>query len=254
MNWDEKLKLEAIAGEYDPSSPELEFDYWFVRLGFETLAKFLRGGGAVLELGCSTGLMTSLLAAVADRLIVVEGSWANIEKSARRVHSAAHVAFHHCLWEEFETGEKFDDVVLAGALEHVVDPVGLLSQTRCYLAPRGRAHIIVPNARSLHRRVGKQMGLLDSTHDLNESDQRIGHRRVYDRDSLFEHIHLAGMKVLHWEGILLKPLSNAQMRPWAEPLVRAFYELGRELPDFCGEIYACCTMGERSVVEVEERQ
>ncbi|MBI4320671.1 MAG: class I SAM-dependent methyltransferase [Chloroflexi bacterium] len=240
MSTSEERKLDAIAGTYDPFSPEMEFDYWFVRLGFEAIAKLITRGGSALELGCSTGLMTSLLARVVGRLVICEGSSVNIEIACQRVAPAANLSYIHSLWEEFNPDRSFDDIVLAGALEHVADPVSILTRAAGWLSPFGRIHVVVPNARSLHRRVGKYMGCLGELHDLNESDVRIGHRRVYDRDSLLSHIHQAGLSVLHWEGILLKPLSNAQMQGWSESLVRALHEVGRELPDYCGEIYACC--------------
>jgi hypothetical protein len=85
------------------------------------------------------------------------------------------------------------------------------------------------------------MGRLRDMHDLHEGDRRVGHRRVYDRDLLFQQLREAGLTVQHWEGIMLKPLSNAQMMTWSEELIRAFQQAGRELPDYCGEIYVWCT-------------
>ena len=38
------------------------------------------------------------------------------------------VEFHHCLIEDFETAEKFDNVFLLMILEHVQDPVQILKR------------------------------------------------------------------------------------------------------------------------------
>jgi SAM-dependent methyltransferase len=232
-------RLDGIAGQYDPSSPAKDFDYWFVRFGFETIAKFL-ADGVTLELGCSTGLMTRLLTEVVAGLVVVDGSAANIQTTRQLVGESANVLYVHQLWEGFTPDRQFDNIIMVRGLEHVRAPVGLLSRARDWLAPHGRLHTIVPNAYSLHRRIGVYMGLLSDVHDLHDDDVRVGHHRVYDRDLLFRHVREAGLTPMHWEGIMLKPLANAQMLKWSEALIRAFYQAGRELPDYCGEIYVWC--------------
>ena len=42
------------------------------------------------------------------------------------------------------------------------------------------------------------------------------------------------------EGILLKPLSNAQMETLERRLVAALFAVGREHPETCAEIYVRC--------------
>lgn len=236
---DKKLILEQVAQRYDPSSPGNTFDYWFVRLGFEAIKNFLKGD-QVLEMGCATGLMTSLLVDVVRNLTVVEGSLQNIRKAQLRVgEREIKVQWFHSLWEDFEPPNTFSDIILAGALEHVENPILILRRARSWLKPEGRIHIIVPNAKSLHRRVGVYMGILQSIYDFSESDKLLEHQRIYDKELLFKHLHESGFTVLHWQGILLKPLSNAQMQGWSELLIRALYQVGLELPDYCGEIYVC---------------
>jgi SAM-dependent methyltransferase len=243
---DHKQRLDEIAAAYDPSSPRNDFDYWFVRLGFETIARNL-ADGPVLELGSSTGLMTQLLSEIVPELVVVEGSGANLEMTRQRIGGSPRsgeprrVSYIQQLWQEYTPGREFDNILMVRGLEHIAEPVELLASVREWLTRSGRLHIIVPNARSLHRRIGVYMGLLRSLHDLHEGDRRVGHQRVYDRDLLFRHLKDAGLTPLHWEGIMLKPLANYQMLDWSEELIRAFYQAGRELPDYCGEIYVWCS-------------
>jgi hypothetical protein len=122
-------------------------------------------------------------------------------------------------------------------LEHVDDPVSIMRRARSWLTDEGRLHIVVPNADSLHRYVGVELGILEGRTSLSDSDRRIGHRRVYSLDSLFADIRLADLRVLHWEGIFLKVLSNAQMLGWDWELIHALHRVGRYLPDRCAEIY-----------------
>src|SRR5262249_5026143 len=149
-----------------------------------------------------------------------------------------HVVFHHALFEDFAPPRRFDDIVMARALEHLDDPVGLLRTMRAWLEPGGRLHLVVPNAQSLHRRLGVHMGMLDRPGGLGGRDHKYGPRRVYDDDLLRCHVREAGWRVEQLTGVFLKPLSNAQMTAFAPELLDALFEVGRELPRYCAELYA----------------
>ena len=80
---------------------------------------------------------------------------------------------------------KYDVVCLMGILEHVEDPISLLqSAGRC----ASTIFITVPNAESFHRNLGVQLGYIDDVHDLDSQDLRIGHKRVYDKNTLYKDI------------------------------------------------------------------
>ena len=78
-----------------------------------------------------------------------------------------------------------------------------------WLTPGGRLLIIVPNALSIHRRLGVQMGLLGSPYELNEADQLIGHKRVYDLTALKEHVEESGLKTVMSRSFTLKTIANS---------------------------------------------
>jgi SAM-dependent methyltransferase len=230
---DESARLEAIAHDYDPSNPAEEFDYYTKRLHVEVMGPWLRGDH-VLEMGCATGELTSLVAPLAKRYDVVEGSARNVEVASARVPNAR---FFTSLWEDFEPTERYTDILLVCALEHVAEPVPVLSRSAAWLAPGGRLHVVVPNADSLHRLVGVEMGILARRDDLSASDHRIGHRRVYDLDGLLADVKAGGLRPVHWQGIFLKVLSNAQMLGWDWSLIHALHGAGQHLPAHCAELY-----------------
>jgi trans-aconitate methyltransferase len=229
----ERARLESIAADYDPSNPEEEFDYFTKRLHVEVIGPWLRGDH-VLEMGCATGELTALMAPLARRYDVVEGSDRNVEAARQRVPDAR---FSTCLWEDFEPADRYSDVLHVCALEHVSEPVPILQRAASWLRPDGRLHIVVPNADSLHRMVGVEMGILPRRDALSESDRRIGHRRVYDLDRLVAEIRTAGLEVVHWQGIFLKVLSNAQMLGWDWSLIQALHAVGQRFPAHCAELY-----------------
>lgn len=237
---DELLDLDEIANFYDPSSPGYDFDFYFIRFFCELMKKFLKGK-QILELGSSSGFSTYLLSKIAKKIVSIEGSKKNVDKAGRFLSEkgVCNVRLIHGLWEEHKFRETFTDIIIAGGLEHLDSPVELLKKYSSFLKKNGRIHIAVPNARSLHRKVGFSMGYLKKLDELNERDISMGHKRVYDKELLFSHIKSAGLKSYHWEGIYLKPLSNAQMMSWDERLIKAFSAIGKELPDLCAELYVC---------------
>jgi 2-polyprenyl-3-methyl-5-hydroxy-6-metoxy-1,4-benzoquinol methylase len=230
-----KDQLNAIAERYDSES---DFDHHAITFGASVILERAKGPNG-LELGCSSGVMTRILANHFEKLVVVDGSEYYI-KNLREVFPRKNIEYYVSLFEEFEPTEKFNSIIMAHILEHVVDPIGLLKRSRNWLEKDGTIHIIVPNATSLHRRVGKIMGFLNNLNDFSEKDKQLGHMRVYDKKTLVTHIEGAGLHVELLEGFFLKPLSNEQMKDWDRKLIEAFFVVGRELPEYCSAIYAWC--------------
>lgn len=227
----EQERIESIAG-----------DSWYVRgvsgemIAYcaEVFARYFRGGSC-LELGAGEGVMTQLLEREFDHLTAVEGS-ARFCEDLRSRHPDVDVV--HSLFEDFETEQRFDAIVLSHVLEHVLDPGALLEAAKGWLKPTGSIYAAVPNARSVHRQAAVMMGLLGEEHEMNEQDRHHGHRRIYDPESFRHDFNRAGLKIHVFGGFWLKPLSNAQIEAdWSPEMIRAFMELGERYPDIAAGIY-----------------
>jgi 2-polyprenyl-3-methyl-5-hydroxy-6-metoxy-1,4-benzoquinol methylase len=232
----ERALLTDISGWY--SNTDWGFYTRIVWYTYVAIKPYLHGAARVLEMGCADGEMTRFLKDDVAELHVVDAAEPYV---AAAVALGDNVVGHVALFEEFDPRDRFDVIVMAHVLEHVHDPVAVLERARGWLAPQGRIVAVVPNADSLHRRLGVEMGLLEHRAQLNEQDVAIGHRRVYDRAHLDRDLRAAGLQVVAQGGILLKLLSNVQMANLEtdQPaLVGACFELGRDLPELCSEIYA----------------
>lgn len=232
----EKKRLDNVADCYKPQKERFEN----IRLNY--LAKTIMPkvkGPAVLEMGCSAGIMTKILADTFSEVSVVDGSEKYIECAKKMVKKNS-VKFFHSLFEDFTPEEKFNDIIMSHILEHIESPVLILKKAKKWLSAGGRIHIAVPNASSLHRIAGQKMGVIKKLNDLSENDKRVGHRRVYIKDSLEKDIKKAGLKAVCFEGIFLKPLSSSQMDGWSGNLLDAFFEMGKIFPEYCSVIYIIC--------------
>lgn len=171
----------------------------------------LVSGSSLLELGVGHGLTTAHFSQHFNRHVVVEGSGAVI-KQFRDNNPQSTVEIVEALFEEFDTEELFDCIVMGFVLEHVESPYEILCKFKKFLVPGGRCFIAVPNAESLHRRIGKEAGLLGDIMTLGEGDVSLGHRRLFTVATIGSEIEKCGYRLLSVEGIFLKPFSTAQLQ------------------------------------------
>jgi len=230
----EKARLAQVADFY---SSRRGLNYLLVSHGADIISRHARGP-RLLELGCANGVMTEIFADRFPEVTVVEGA-ESYAATAREI-LAGRGEVHCCLFEEFVPTKPFDDIVLAGVLEHVADPVDLLSRAAGWLNRRGRLHLLVPHAHSLHRLAGVTLGLLSHPEAMHAGDRAMGHRRVYTWKLLEKQVLESGLQIKTRDGNFLKPLSNAQMEDLPEALLEDARLLGREFPELAAEIYALC--------------
>lgn len=197
-------------------------------------------GPRILEMGCADGAMTSLLAEFFPDVTAVDGSAELIAKARKKAGDRKNLTFVNAMFEEIDLEPNFDTVLQAHILEHVENPVEVLSIGRRLLAPGGLLVAQVPNANSVHRMIGVKMGIIETVTSLSGQDLKLGHRRVYTMQNLKKDAESAGLTVVNEGGYFLKPLSNSQMESWDNRLLDAFFELGRALPDIAAEIYVVC--------------
>jgi 2-polyprenyl-3-methyl-5-hydroxy-6-metoxy-1,4-benzoquinol methylase len=189
----------------------------------------------VLELGPAEGVMTRLLAENSTNLTLVEGSYLFCESLRENYRSATVI---HSLFETYEPSCKFDTIVLSHVLEHVDNPVGLLSRLTDCLKPDGIVFCAVPNAMSIHRQTAVIMGILETETALNELDHHHGHKRVYYPELLRSHFRKSGLTIESFGGYWLKSFSNGQLEIISdEQITDGFMQLGEQYPDIAGEIY-----------------
>ncbi len=191
-------------------------------------------GLGVVSKNILTELVTSL-----DKYLIIEGAQEIIEKFQSEIPLYSNICIIHTLFEEFSTDEKFDAIEMGFVLEHVDNPLSIIKQYREFLKPDGSIFIAVPNARSLHRLIGNNAGMLNNLYKLSESDLECGHRRYFDMNTIIKLISEAGLKVLHSEGILLKPFSTSQLESLklSPNVINALSSVGESLPEISNAIY-----------------
>lgn len=235
--------LEATGETYAKGSPQ---DQVIRGLIARTFAPYLRPTMCGLQLGYAEGVDTALFAPLLQHLDVVEGNPTFFEAGC--ADPLPHVTMHHDLFETFlpKVENTYDAVFAVYVLEHVEDPVQLLRLARTSLKEKGVLFAVVPNANALSRQLALHMGILPSLTDLTPRDLEHGHRRVYDCNTLAQHVESAGLHIIAQGGVMLKILADFQLDQLlqlgilGEAQVDGLYSLGHKYPELCGSLYAVC--------------
>lgn len=234
-SFDEVTHLEGIASD---SWYALGANEKTIKHSFSIFSRHFRNGSA-LEMGPAEGVMTKFLSERFEDLTLVDGADTFCRELTIRYPSATVI---HSLFESFNPGRNFDNIILGHVLEHVSDPVQILASAKEWLNPDGRILAAVPNSRSLHRQAAVLMGLLEAEDSLNEADRHHGHRRVYNPESFRNDFRKAGLQIEIFGGYWLKPVSNRQIdEAWSDKMLSSFMVLGERYPDIAGEIYIVAT-------------
>jgi len=227
----------------DGKKYDYEFDRIVRRYMMRAFEPFLPSGPA-LELGCHSGESTGVLAERYPRLTVVDASPMMVAAASTALRTD--VRFVTATFESVELPEQYDAIFLINSLEHVDDPVLVLSRARCWLSERGRLFVLVPNANAPSRQIAVKMGLLPFNQGVTEPERANGHRRTYTFDTLERDIRAARLTILYRGGIIFKALANYQMDQALQAgiitpeYIEGCYQLGAQYPELCASIYAIC--------------
>lgn len=227
------FKKKVIDSESFYNDSFLNIDFELAKFNYFALKEYFKAGTAI-EMGPALGQMTKYLVDDFQKVHLIEASTTLIDQ----IPDYPNVIKHNCYFEEFESDIRVDNIVMSHVLEHLENPVDILSKFRDFMNDDGVFIVSVPNAKSIHRLVAVEMGLLSSIYSLNGRDLALGHYRVYDFDSLTADCTSSGLEVVAKGGVFLKPLSNGQIEnEWTSEMVKAFLRVGRELPEYCAEIF-----------------
>jgi 2-polyprenyl-6-hydroxyphenyl methylase/3-demethylubiquinone-9 3-methyltransferase len=150
--------LDRVQGYYDRLAPRLhavEGRNWHLQsrmtLVLETIDRFARPGGRVLDIGCGTGFLLERLADRGYSGVGVDLSPESVAIARKRLgEMGAADRLQAEIGSAYEPPEGvFDLVTLTDVLEHLEDPRACLRALAGRLAPGGLLVISTPNRRSL---------------------------------------------------------------------------------------------------------
>ncbi len=199
-------------------------------------------GNSVLDIGCGIGEYTPMYLKRFSHVVGIDPS-KDYLKVARRLNKK--VKYIQGYGETFRLKEKFDTISINNILEHVNDPIALLTNCKKHLAYGGRIIVQVPNAESITRQLGVLMGIISSLNHISKKERDFyGHKRVYTFKSLIMDCVYAELDIVKLGGILYKPLPNEDLWNLYQEkgfgFVDALLKFGKDRPKDCACIYCVC--------------
>jgi len=204
--------------------------------------------GNCLELGSFKGDFTKRLTSYFHNITCVEASDKAIEVSKQNL--THNITYINSLFETAQLPEKYDNIILTHVLEHIDDPVKLLTRIQNeWLSDKGRLFLACPNANAPSRQIAVKMGLISHNTAITPAEAEHGHRITYTLDTLERDVKAAGLEVERRSGIFFKALANFQ---WDRLLdtdiitpeyLDGCFALGQQYPDLCSSIMLVCKKG-----------
>jgi SAM-dependent methyltransferase len=204
--------------------------------------------GSLLELGSFRGDFTRRFLEHFSDVTCVEASGTAMGDARRNLGDQ--VTYVNSLFETVTLPRCYDNIVLTHVLEHLDDPVSVLSRINNeWLADSGRFFLVCPNANAPSRQIAVKMGLISHNSAVTSAELEHGHRCTYSLDTLERDVVASGLKVVHRSGIFFKALANFQWDILLETdiiskeYLEGCYQLGQQYPDLCSSIFLVCERG-----------
>ena len=231
---DEIYNLRTISGVYYSEELSGVNEQYHIYLRDHLIPK--EGGDSALELGCGKGLWTQTLCERYKEIDIVDISPELLEMVITNcTHHKCKITSHMGKIEDFvknpNLDRKWKHIYMTFILEHLEFPVDTLKDIAKLMQKDGCLFIAVPNADSVHRVIALRAGLIDTAEELSANDKIVGHRRVYTRNLLVEHVTSAGFDIISESNIGLKPLRLNQMKELKPEIIDGFCASGDLVPN-----------------------
>lgn len=238
--------IQNYAEKYDMPGFEEYKVYYRRRKILEFIEKYQPRN--ILEIGCGKEPLFEYVNDVA--FTIVEPSetfyYNALELAGKRGNVICYNGFFEDVAEKLT--DKYDAVICAGLLHEVEEPERLVKAIYEICTPNTIIHINVPNANSLHRILGKEMGILKNVHDMTKGNIEFQQHTNFDRNSLNKIVENNGFKIIEQGALFVKPFSHEQMYTMLKNRIidittlEGLYKLGEYMPEFASEIYVNCKL------------
>ncbi|MCI8377466.1 MAG: class I SAM-dependent methyltransferase [Lachnospiraceae bacterium] len=203
----------------------------------------------ILEIGCGMEPLFQYLDGDYESFCIVEPSKVFYENAVKLAEGNNVVCRNEFFKPAEELAEmKFDFIVCSGLLPDIERPEELFGGLAQISNPDTIIHVNTPNAKSLHRLIAKEMGLIASEFELSERNVLYQQQKIYDSAMLNELALNMGFEVVDSGSYFVKPFSHSQMYEMIQKdiismqVLEGLYQLVEYMPEYGSEIYVNCRL------------
>lgn len=141
---------------------------------------------------------------------------------------------------------NFDFVILSNVLQEIEDVSPFLQGLYKTCGGNTIIHIVVPNAKSFHRLLAFEMGIIDSVYQLSDRNILLQQQRVFDLKSLSKLLAENGFSIVEAGSSFVKPFTHLQMQEMLgdqiidERTLDGLYKIVQYMPELGSELFADC--------------
>ncbi len=201
----------------------------------------------ILEIGC--GVEPLFLYVGEDKeWVIVEPSEVFCRVAESKISKPYHVKIIKGFLEERMSElneESFDMIICSSLLHEVEEPGCMLDNIFKLCEDKTIVHINVPNAKSFHRILFKNMGMAGE-YERSQRNILLQQNTVFDMDSLSNLVTNHGFGILDKGSYFIKPFTHKQMYDLMEKKVidkkvlDGLYKMAYDMPMLGSEIFVNC--------------
>lgn len=198
----------------------------------------------LVEVGCGWETIANVWKDF-EQLTIIEPGPRFAQKAVHDTHRQKNIRVIEAFLEDAtQSVKQKPDVLLLSSLLHEVSDVELFLQSaKAICGPETVVHINVPNAKSMHRLLAKEMGLIDSLSEQSTQQKHYNQTRIFDLESLKEAVTQSGFDVIEEGGFFIKPFTHDQMQKMCQSghitnqMLDGFWGLAKYFPEHGSEIF-----------------
>lgn len=137
----------------------------------------------------------------------------------------------------------YDLILMTSLLHEIEDSMGLLKSVSELCDSDTVVHINVPNAKSFHRLLAMEMGLISNVYEKSGIQKTMQQSHTFDLDTLNALVIKAGFQVIDSGSFFIKPFTHAQMAYLQEKnvlspqMLDGLYAMSKHMPENGSEIF-----------------
>lgn len=188
-----------------------------------------------------------------EELIIVEPTNAFFENATRLLKNYPELDFKVVFMNDYFENVidklstyKLDFIILSNVLQEIEDISSFLKGLHKICQKETIVHIVVPNAKSFHRLLAFEMGIIDSVYQLSDRNILLQQITVFDLKSLSELMMKNGFSIIETGSSFIKPFTHQQMHDMLkhniidEKTLDGLYNMAQYMPDLGAEIFVNC--------------
>lgn len=198
----------------------------------------------ILEIGCGIAPIAAVFKSF-RRMTVVEPYAPFADKARRLARKNPNITVLRGFLADHTDAlrrRKFDCIILSGVLHEVDDPAAMLRDI-AGIAQDAVVYVSVPNARSFHRLLGVEAGLIADVHATSALQKKLNQPWAFDMTMLRRTVRAAGFRIVKEGYYAFKPFTHAQMEKLMtqkilnKNILNALFRMTKHAPQLGSEMF-----------------